>query len=250
MAAYHRIIFAIGGGELAELETLPIDRQIVAAARANCRVKKGRVRVLFIPTASGDDPEYYRSFQMVYGDKLGCRTDCLYLYGGATSKAAIAKKIKSAHLVYVGGGSTPAMMKMWRRYGVDKLLVRDYRRGVVLSGLSAGANCWFKYALSNAYEGRWTTVRGLNLIGLCSNVHYDSEPGRKRAFDRLVKEQKIAGIAIEDNACIKIIDNTRYEIIKSKRSAAVYRIEYKNGKIDRERLGKAGGYIEGISSGS
>ena len=52
-------IVAIGGGELKDLETLPIDREIVRLAR------KKKPRVLFIPTASGDALGYCETFRTV-----------------------------------------------------------------------------------------------------------------------------------------------------------------------------------------
>ncbi len=68
-----KTIVAIGGGELKHGETLPVDRAIVKLA------KKKRPRALFIPTASGDALGYWETFQAVYGKKLGCQTDVLFL---------------------------------------------------------------------------------------------------------------------------------------------------------------------------
>ncbi|MFZ1720124.1 MAG: Type 1 glutamine amidotransferase-like domain-containing protein [Candidatus Moraniibacteriota bacterium] len=52
-----KTIVAIGGGELGEWETLPIDREIVRLSR------KTTPTVLFIPTASGDSEKYWEIFQ-------------------------------------------------------------------------------------------------------------------------------------------------------------------------------------------
>ena len=52
-------IVAIGGGGFDETETL--HRYVLALARSE------RPRVCFVPTASGDDPGYYRAFS-----KLDC----------------------------------------------------------------------------------------------------------------------------------------------------------------------------------
>ena len=50
-------LVAIGGGKIALKQTLTIDSMVVDL------VGKNRPRALFIPTASGDDEEYYESFQ-------------------------------------------------------------------------------------------------------------------------------------------------------------------------------------------
>lgn len=54
-------IIAIDGGELAELETLPIDTYIVN------QINKKRPKALFIPTASGEPEGYIETFHKVYG---------------------------------------------------------------------------------------------------------------------------------------------------------------------------------------
>ena len=112
---------------MAERETLAIDRKIV------CLTGKGSPKALFIPTASGDSPRYWQSFQEVYGEELGCESDVLYLLGVSPTKEELEQRILSADLVYVGGGNTLKMMRRWRKLGVDKVLKEAYRRGIVLS---------------------------------------------------------------------------------------------------------------------
>ncbi len=66
-------IVAIGGGELKSLETLRIDKEIIRLSG------KKHPKALFVPTASGDSEAYWKTFQRVYGKRLGCKTDVLYL---------------------------------------------------------------------------------------------------------------------------------------------------------------------------
>ena len=68
-------IVAIGGGEIATGETRSIDRAIIALTGVD------RPRALFVPTASSDSEGYWQVFRAVYGKRLGCRTDVLYLLG-------------------------------------------------------------------------------------------------------------------------------------------------------------------------
>lgn len=239
MKENERVIFAIGGGELATAETLPIDRMIVATASRRKSRRRTGVRALFIPTASGDESEYCRSFEQIYGGRLGCITDSLFLYADRPAKISLKRLIDWCDLVYVGGGSTPDMIRRWRKFNIDKLLRRAWLSGKVMSGLSAGANCWFRYGLSDARHRRWTTVTCLGFINLACNVHYSSQKGRKKAFDDLVSKRKITGIALDDNACIKIINN-KYEIIKSAEEAKAYWIYNQKGNVRRELISQAG----------
>jgi dipeptidase E len=232
-------IFAIGGGDIGVYETLPIDRQIVGTASRQRIRRRGKIKALFMPTASGDDQEYCDTFAKIYGRKLGCATDSLLLYGQRLTKISIKRQIDWCDLVYVGGGSTPAMIKMWRKYDIDKHLHRAWQKGTVMAGLSAGAICWFRYGISDAYPHRWTTVSCLGFVDLACNVHYDSQRGRKQAFDKLVAKKKITGVALGDNACIKITGD-RYEIIKAKRNAGAYWVFGEGGKVKRVEIETAG----------
>ncbi len=232
-APVNKIIFAIGGGELEYYETLPIDKMIVSAAVRTRKIKRGKVKALFIPTASGGDPDYCEAFEKIYGYMLGCQTDYLLLYGKQRSKASVRRQIDRCDFVYVGGGSTPAMMRMWRMYEVDKCLRRAWKSGKIMAGLSAGANCWFKWSLSDAHHGRWSNVSGLGFLDMACTPHYSNQRGRKKAFDKLVKKKKLTGIALDDNVCVKIVDD-RYEVIKSDGDAEAYLVYDDSRKVRRE----------------
>ncbi len=232
MSNSSKTIFAIGGGELDDYETYPIDEQIVLTADKLRKNRRRRLKALFIPTASEGDPEYCEAFETIYERALGCKADFLFLYGKQRSKASVRRQIDRCDFVYVGGGSTPAMMRMWRIYDVDRCLQRAWKSGKVMAGLSAGANCWFSWGLSDAYYPRWTNVRGLGFLDYACTPHYDSQVGRKKYFDRLVAKKNILGIAIEDNACVKIVED-QIEAIKSDSTANAYWVFKDGGKIRR-----------------
>jgi dipeptidase E len=194
-------IIAIGGGSLKKKETLPIDRQIVKLTG------KSSPRALFIPTASGDPEDYCGTFDAVYGDLLGCRTDHLLLYRRPGDRARAAEKILAADLIYVGGGNTLRMMKFWRKLEIGELLVKAGKRGTVLAGLSAGAICWHDWGHSDsmAYSGKkkWSYIK-VRALGLRPGLycpHLDNEK-RHASFKAMVASEKSAGIACDNMAAI------------------------------------------------
>ena len=132
-----RKIIAIGGGEIGrpgvKNETLGIDREIIKLSG------KENPKLLFIPTASGDALGYIESAQNHFGKKLGCKIDSLELIIKKYSKKEISDKILNSDIIYVGGGNTLKMMKVWRKFGVDALLEKAMKKGIDLSGLSAGS---------------------------------------------------------------------------------------------------------------
>ena len=222
-------IISIGGGSLKKRETLPIDRAIVKLAG------RKSPRALFIPTASGDSQEYCESFDRIYGDLLGCRTDHLLLFRRPGDRAAAAGKIGSADLIYVGGGNTLRMMTLWRRLGIDKMLTRAGKQGTVLAGLSAGAICWHAWGHSDsrAYSGKknWSYIK-VRSLGLCPGLycpHLDSEK-RHASFKAMVIRERMTGMACDNNAAIHY-GNSGARCISSQPKAGVHIYEYSKGRV-------------------
>ncbi len=222
-------IIAIGGGSLKKKQTLPIDRFIVKLTG------RKSPRTLFIPTASEDEAEYCEAFDRVYGNLLGCRTDHLLLYRRSEDRAAAAEKIEAADLIYVGGGNTLRMMKMWRRFGIDRLLVQAGRRGTILAGLSAGAICWHEWGHSDsrAYSGRknWSyiKVRGLGLRPGLYCPHLDSEK-RHASFRKMVTRDRMTGIACDNFAAIHYND-VGATCVAAKKKARVHIYIQASGRV-------------------
>jgi len=222
-------IIAIGGGSLKKKETFAIDKYIVKLTG------KRSPRALFIPTASIDPEDYCEVFDHIYGDLLRCRTDHLLLYRKPSDRAAAARKIKTADLIYVGGGNTLRMMKLWRRLGIDKLLINAWQQGTVLAGLSAGAICWHEWGHSDsrAYSGKkvwdYIKVRSLGIRPGLYCPHLDSEK-RNASFRKMVVRDKIIGIACDNFAAIHY-DDSDATCITSRRKARVHIYKYVKGKI-------------------
>ena len=237
-------LVAIGGGEMAERETLAIDKEVVFLTG------KDRPNALFIPTASGDSPEYWQSFQEVYGQELGCETDVLYLLGVSPTIMELERKILSADLIYVGGGNTLKMMRRWRKLGVDRVLSEAYREGVVLSGLSAGCICWFSWGHSDSMafyrpdSWRYIRVRGMGLIDTLVCPHFDGVSlgvKRREAFEQNVRKHSGVGVAIEDNCAIEVVDGM-YRVITSRVGAGAYKLLGRGGELTTERIVQKEGY--------
>jgi dipeptidase E len=217
---------AIGGGQVyvpcKPPETLAIDREIVSLGASQVHPRRqGKLKVLFIPTASGDDLGYCHSLYNIYEVRLGCDFDCLRILAEKLSDKQIREKILTADIVYVGGGNTLKMMRAWRRRGVDRLLVEASEQGKVMAGLSAGAICWFDWGpsdsrrFSNPKDWKPIKVRGLGLLKMAFCPHYDSEgEWRKPAFKQMLAGSPLLGFACEDDAAVEIVGD-QYRLIRS-----------------------------------
>ena len=234
-----KAIVAIGGGEIRTRGTASIDREIIRLAR------KKNPRLLFIPTASSDSERYWEHVQEYFGDFLKCKTDVLFLMKEQPSREQIQAKIWSADIIYVGGGNTLQMMRLWRRLGVDKLLKSAYENGTVLSGISAGSICWFdsghsdSMAFYNPRKWKYIKVSGLGLVKGIHCPHYNGRtrgiPRRKHFRDMISKTGGI-GIAIENNCAIEFIDGRFYRIISSKKRSRAYRVYKSSGEVIAEQI--------------
>ena len=237
-------IVAIGGGEIGRpnkeggrypIETRQIDKEIIKLTG------KAHPVALLLPTASGDSETYYPTFERYYGKMLGCKTDVLYLIKEKLSKQEIERRINQADIVYVGGGNTLRMLKVWRKLGVDKMLERAGKQGAILSGVSAGAICWFKYGNSDSMKfgskksSQLIRLKGLDLINLMACPHYDQEKSRRPTLKRMVRSYGGVAIALENGSAIEVIDDT-YRVVTSLRGAKAYRVYRENGKAREEEL--------------
>jgi dipeptidase E len=230
-------LVALGGGELRESATRAIDQRIVELTG------KTRPHAVFIPTASGDAVDYYHTFAAEYGKQLGCTTDALYLIrpDERPAPAEIAAKIAAADLIYVGGGNTLRMMKLWRRLGIDALLAAAYERGTVLSGISAGAMCWFSGGFSDSRsfaseddDWPYIRVRGLGLVDALYCPHVDAE-NRLQPFEQFMQKQRLVGLGCDDCCALEIVDG-QYRFIISRAGAQGYRVVRQRGQVVTDRL--------------
>lgn len=232
-------IVAIGGGEIGRpgfpVETTSIDKEIIRLTG------KKKPRLLFIPTASNDSEGYIEVVRKHFGRRLKCAVDVLNVAKNNLSRKEIRDKVLSSDIIYVGGGNTLSMMKKWRLLGVDKILVEAYKKGIVLSGLSAGAICWFKYG--NSDSRRYTSgssqlirVKGMGLINALHCPHYDKEKNRKKGLKEMMeKTPGIIAIALDECAAFQVVDD-KCRIIRSKKDAKAYKAYWRNGKYLHEEI--------------
>ena len=225
-----RKLVAIGGGKIPkwsfttkddkeiEYETKEIDQEIV---RLSGKVKP---RFLFIGTASRDNETYYEAIKEIY-EGLGAVVQQLSLEEFNEmheTKEEFINRIReiilSADIIYIGGGNTAKMMRIFKRSKVNEYLKLAYERGIILTGLSAGAMAYFTNGYSDSNrstnpEASLTLVKCLNIITYCFCPHYNEE--ERKSFDEFVANKHFNGLALEDNTALVYIDDQIKGIIKS-----------------------------------
>ena len=148
--------------------------------------------------------------------------------------------IVGSDIVYVGGGNTLRMMKIWRKRGVDEILRAAYKKEIVLSGVSAGAICWFRYGNSDSRQFKNPTaplikVRGLDLYPLLLCPHYHQEKGRVSSLKNMMKKTRGIAIALDNCSALEIVGDT-YRGLTSHRKARAYKAYWDNKKYGHQEL--------------
>lgn len=162
------------------------------------QVSVPRPRVCFVPTASGDAPGYIEQFLEAFRSR-SCETSVLRLFRRELDDEALRMFLLSQDVIYVGGGNTANLLAVWRAHGVDRLLREAFDRGVVLCGISAGANCWAEGSHTDSFGPLTHLADGLGLLPGSVCPHYDSEPGRRTSYRKAVATRALpAGWAVED----------------------------------------------------
>lgn len=226
-----RIFVPIGGGELRNKTTAPIDGYIASLAKS--RITDGhRGYALFFPTASHDSNPYFNSFRKTYTSLFDMKSDVAILTKGLMTLEHVAEKIAKADVIYVGGGDTLYLMQVWRETGVDKLVWEAYQRGAVLAGLSAGAICWFEDIYTDSLvEGEYAPYKGLGTIKGAATPHYNSRP----EFDRVAAAEGYPlSYAIEDDAAILFEDETPVGALSA--GGKAYRLVSEGGEIKKQEI--------------
>lgn len=205
-----KAIIPIGGGEISLKSTLKIDEYIVSLITSETK------KVLFIPTASGDMVSYIERFKAHY-ESLGCEVDTLLL-SQTQNDNLIRSKIFSSNIIYIGGGNTARMMRIFKRNKVNEYLLKAYEKGIILTGLSAGAMAYFTNGYSDSNrstnpEASLCLVKCLNIIPYCFCPHYNEE--ERKSFDEFVLSKGFNGLALEDDVALVYIDDEIKGVIKA-----------------------------------
>ena len=198
---------------------------------------KDRPRVLFILTASGDDPQYLAAMYSALAD-TNCDVDHLALF--PQPNRPVDEAIDKADVIWVGGGSVANLLALWRLHGVDTALRRAWESGTVLGGVSAGSICWHVGGPTDSFGKELAPVTdALGFLPYGNGVHYDSEEQRRPLLHELVSSGTLPeSYATDDRVAIVYRGTEPVEVITDvpDTDAAAYRVTIGEDGVVEERL--------------
>ena len=220
-------IIAIGGGGFGrEIKDLKIEKYIVDQSVAKTP------KICFIPTATGDDQAYIDTFYKAF-NSLGCKTSHINFFKRTIN---LKKHILDQDIIYVGGGNTKSMLAVWREWELDKILFEAYNNKIIMSGVSAGAICWFKKGITDSWKDNQATIDCLNFVdGVCC-PHYDEEPERIPYVKEILVNKEINSCyAIEGYAALHLVDDKPKYNVSFKEDTSCHLVTLKDS-IDHENI--------------
>jgi len=178
-------------------------------------------RVLYVPTAGMEEPGSTLSWY----ERLRGRAELTHLHFFPYPPAGLRDLTLSHDVVLVAGGNTANALAIWRTHGYDAVLREAWESGVLLTGWSAGAICWFEAAVTDSFGPQLVGMRdGLGFLAGSACPHYDGEALRRPRYAELVRNGFPAGIAIDDDVGVRFDGTELAEVVTSRAGATAYRV--------------------------
>jgi peptidase E len=213
-------IIAIGGGGFSSGSEPGLDTYLLEQSRST------KPRIGFIGTASGDSESYLVKFYARFA-KLDCRPSHLPLFARTPDLEAW---VLGQDVIYVGGGNTKSLLGVWQGWQLGPLLHRAGEAGTVLSGISAGAICWFDWGVTDSVSDTLGPLACLGFVSGSCCPHYSGEALRRPTFERMVSEAEIVpGFAIDDGAALHFVNGVATRVASGRPGADVYWVDRTGG---------------------
>ncbi len=209
-------IVAIGGGGFGRNNSSYLIEKYILNLSA-----KTTPKICFLPTATGDDDTYIARFYSIF-TKLNCSPSHIEFFKRTID---IRNQIMDQDVIFVGGGNTKSMLAIWKEWDMDNLLNDAYNEGIIMSGVSAGAICWFTNGITDSWDNELNLLPCLDFISGTCCPHYDEEPSRIPYVKKVILERKIANcISIEGGSAMHFIDGEPIKNISFKNNKNTYNV--------------------------
>ena len=147
-----------------------------------------------------------------------------------SSSSSLAAEVCSATHIF-----TKSMLAVWRDWNLDKILKIAYDKGIVMSGVSAGAICWFDKGLTDSWADELKIMPCMNFVGGNCAPHYDEEPERRPTTKKLLEENIIDSMyGIEGGAALHFIDEVPKYTVRFAKNKNAYNVTLRESMVEED----------------
>jgi peptidase E len=214
-----RQIFAIGGRFYVDTWQPPLLQRHLLSLTAAASPK-----ICLLAGAVGDNPTAIEQFFRELGG-YDCRPTHLNIYKPVTRD--FVDYFAAMDIIYVNGGSTRNLITVWRDWGIDGALRAAWEQGVVMSGTSAGMNCWFEACITDSYPPEMLPLGCIGLLAGSACAHFSTRPDRAPTFRRMIADGTIPGpgYAADDDVALHFIGSELREAVSARAEAGAWRLD-------------------------
>ena len=220
MSKLEKKIIAIGGGGFTHQSDERLDDFVI-----NQSTNKNK-KIGFLATASKDDKTKIDLFYKRFENK----NLELSHFNLTSNEVGFSQWIFDKHIIYIGGGNTAYMLEIWKNYNLINIFKNAYKKGIILSGVSAGGVCWFDWILTDSLGSGYKPLKGINLISGSCTPH-SLEDNRMSQYQSEIKKNKLPpGVAIDDGVAVLFVNGVAKEVCSTRENCDAYFVD-KNNKI-------------------
>ncbi len=198
---------------------------------------KTNPEICLIPTATADNPENINNWYALCAD-LPIRPSVLRTFiRSSPGQKSFEEILLNMDAIIVGGGNTLNMLAIWETQGIDRILKKAYRKGIVLAGGSAGSLCWFKSGYTDSRPKVLSHITCLGFLDFSHCPHYHSEAGRRSAFyEALLNGQLQSAYACDDMAGLLFVNGKLKKAVSLNNENNSYFLSVSDGEIKEDLL--------------
>ena len=198
---------------------------------------KDKPKICFLPTASGDSP-----YSIIYWYEL-CHDLNVEPFvqrvwiSSYSQKETFEESLLKMDAIISGGGNTLNMLAIWKAQGIDTVLLKALRKGIILGGGSAGSLCWFVDGTTDSRPNELSIIEGLGFLKYSHCPHYSSEKYRRPLYlENIKKGILLPGYACDNKSGILFINGEASEVVSMDSLNNSYFVYKKGDEVIEEKL--------------
>jgi len=198
--------------------------------------QKKNPKICFLPTASADNESNIKHWNY-FCKKLGLKPYVLKVWVASNKENKSFEDILlNMDAIVVGGGNTLNMLGIWKAQGIDTLLQKALKKGIILAGGSAGSLCWFQSGISDSRPVNLSVIDGLSFLPFSHCPHYSNNLKKEIYHEQIKNKTMEAGYACDDKSGILFRNGKYIETVSLNDINDSYYVSLKNDVVEKSKL--------------